>query len=202
MYPVFYLHPLDKSELALRRYASKACPLMSGSYSYHNAQVPIGEGTLHQTCGDLHPHDDPRWPTQCDCGYTFEEKDDWQLFSRRLYRRSDNGQETTIHDAPVGACWNDDYKTETRTYPDFYIGEDGRCLVLKTPGGSWYIDSRASNCTLPDDKTHKCWIRHGSPEIPGSLHVDKNGHTCAAGAGSIISGSFHGFCHHGNIVSC
>jgi hypothetical protein len=31
----------------------------------------------------------------------------------------------------------------------------------------------------------------------GRLHVDKNGNTCAAGAGSIITGKWHGFLHNG-----
>lgn len=59
----------------------------------------------------------------------------------------------------------------------------------------------ARNCTMPDDTTHKCWVRHGRPE-DGSLHVDKNGHTCGAGAGSIDTGKWHGFLHNGELVEC
>lgn len=59
----------------------------------------------------------------------------------------------------------------------------------------------ASNCTMPDDKNHKCWVRHGRPE-DGTLHVDKNGHTCAAGAGSIVAGNYHGFLHNGHLTPC
>lgn len=61
-------------------------------------------------------------------------------------------------------------------------------------GHHWDIDSRCSNCTRPDDKTHRCWVRHG--EVP-NIHVDKNGDTCSAGAGSIFSGNWHGFLHNG-----
>jgi len=65
--------------------------------------------------------------------------------------------------------------------------------------GEWPLDHRASNCTRPDDKVHRCWVRHGRPE-DGTLHVDKNGDTCAAGAGSIIMhGGWHGFLHHGEL---
>jgi len=48
---------------------------------------------------------------------------------------------------------------------------------------------------------HRCWVRHGRPE-DGTLHVDKNGVTCAAGAGSIVAGNFHGFLHGGFLTSC
>lgn len=42
---------------------------------------------------------------------------------------------------------------------------------------------------------HKCWVRHGNPRA-GDIHVDKNGATCAAGAGSILTPDWHGFLHH------
>jgi len=70
-------------------------------------------------------------------------------------------------------------------------------LIVHTPGGSWDIDSRASNCTLPNDNVHRCWVRHGTaPDIT----VDKNGVTCAAGAGSIICGNYHGFLRNGELT--
>ncbi len=79
---------------------------------------------------------------------------------------------------------------------------DGRHLmvVLPKPGGTWDVDSRASNCTMRDDRQHRCWVRHGDPTRPETLHVDKQGHTCQAGAGSILSGGFHGYLHNGQIV--
>jgi lambda family phage portal protein len=55
---------------------------------------------------------------------------------------------------------------------------------VRTPGGTWDIDGRASNCTRPDDDTHRCWVRHGDPRT-GVVHVDKDGDTCGAGSGSI-----------------
>lgn len=62
----------------------------------------------------------------------------------------------------------------------------------------WNIDSRASNCTMLDDRLHRCWIRHG--EVP-NITVDKNGLTCAAGAGSIMLPKWHGFLRNGQLVS-
>jgi hypothetical protein len=47
---------------------------------------------------------------------------------------------------------------------------------------------------MPNDRLHRCWVRHGdAPE----LTVDKNGKTCGAGGGSIVSGSYHGFLRNG-----
>jgi hypothetical protein len=95
---------------------------------------------------------------------------------------------------PPGAC----YFLED----DYCEGPDGLSLIVVTPTGHWHVDSRASNCTLPDDKEHRCWVRHGhpSPGHPdGPLHVDKNGLTCAAGAGSIQMRDWHGFLHHGEL---
>lgn len=105
-----------------------------------------------------------------------------------LWRRTDTGEEKTLRDFEPGAMWFADWLN------DWHCGPDGRCLVVKTPGGDWVVDSRASNCGLPDDNEHKCWIRHG--EAP-NITVDKNGKTCTAGAGSIQCRNYHGFLRNG-----
>jgi hypothetical protein len=75
---------------------------------------------------------------------------------------------------------------------------DGRHLYAVLPNGHhWDIDSRARNCGSPQDFIHRCWIRHGEPP---SVHVDKSGATCSAGAGSIASGDYHGFLHDGQFT--
>jgi hypothetical protein len=72
---------------------------------------------------------------------------------------------------------------------------DGRHLYGVLPNGRWWnIDGRAGNCAQKSDRLHRCWIRHGSPE-EGNVHVDKEGLTCEAGAGSIDAG-WHGHLHH------
>lgn len=79
---------------------------------------------------------------------------------------------------------------------------DGRHLFVILPGGRWWnLDGRDSNCTLPNDTTHRCWVRHGDPS-KGELHVDKVGHTCQAGAGSIDVGDWHGFLHSFALRKC
>lgn len=75
-----------------------------------------------------------------------------------------------------------------------YTFTDGPQLHVMTPGGLWVIDSRASNCGLPYDYEHRCWVRHGEPPV---VTVDKNGRTCHAGGGSIMCGSYHGFLQGG-----
>ena len=79
-----------------------------------------------------------------------------------------------------------------------FCGPDGKAMHLVCPDGSiWHIDGRASNCTDPHEWTHRCWVRHG--EAP-QLTVDKNGHTCQAGAGSIQTARWHGFLRGGELV--
>lgn len=116
------------------------------------------------------------------------------------------GKEMTWAEAPVGAC------REREPYFDnksIFMGPDDRQLELKLPNGDiWWTDMRASNCTMRDDNVHRCWVRHGKPE-DGTLHIDKNGVTCGAGAGSIVSTpidggrqGWHGFLHNGQFTSC
>jgi hypothetical protein len=80
-----------------------------------------------------------------------------------------------------------------------FKGEDGLNVVCVTPGGLWFIDSRAGNCTEPSDPLHRCWVRHGT--IGEMIHVDKSGNTCGAGNGSIRCGAFHGFLHNGELYA-
>lgn len=85
---------------------------------------------------------------------------------------------------------------DARRSPSFTFF-DGPHLCVQTPGGRWVIDSRASNCGLPFDYEHRCWIRHGDPP---AITVDKHGVTCAAGAGSIQCGNYHGFLVDGHLT--
>jgi len=110
--------------------------------------------------------------------------------------RKDTGEILNVSshwDLPVGAMF---YATWLEGVEGM-CGSDGKSIAVVTPGGVWFIDSRASNCALPDDNTHKCWCRHG--EMPG-LTVDKNGNTCAAGSGSIIIGEYHGYLINGELT--
>lgn len=112
--------------------------------------------------------------------------------SNPYFRRADTGEEIGGEEKlPAGAIWAAD--------PDhaYQLGPDGRALYCQLPDGhSWCIDGLATNCTKPEDKEHRCWVRTGSPE-EGTLHVGKGGNTCSAGAGSIKTPTYHGFLRNG-----
>ncbi len=112
-----------------------------------------------------------------------------------IWHRPDTGERFKKYHWPAGAIWRATWYEE---FPE-WTGSDGKSYCCMTPGGEWFIDGRASNCTLNDDAIHKCWCRHG--EAP-DFTVDKNGNTCSAGAGSILVGSYHGFLRNGYLTGC
>lgn len=207
----FMIEPAMQAEMKLRRFtyvghAEKECPdTRMGS---HNAAAPFGHAPLKigiSVHGARYwelevqepPHDHADWPANCSCGYAFQPKDEWQLFYRALYKRVDGEPGLwSTEDAPAGAMW---YDLQDERENRAFTGPDGKRLFVKTPGGDWCIDWRASNCTLPLDNEHRCWVRHG---VPPEVTVDKNGHTCAAGAGSIVCGHYHGFLRNGYLENC
>lgn len=170
-----------------------------GNYG-HDAEVFIDKGLIGEasTTAKIHlDKTDSRWPVKCACGYEFQPDDEWQLRVEEEYAQSNNPNLVyNLNNAPVGAMWYADWYLD---YPfgDQYKGPDGHCLTVKTPGGDWIVDSRASNCTKPDDTVHKCWVRQG---IPPNITVSKNGNTCSAGAGSIQIGDYHGFLQNGQLT--
>lgn len=192
----FLLKETNRVQLFLRRfvYSDKLkCPI----HGYHDARILWKEiiqepnsylnGFGDEKIKELKDH--PGWPKKCNCGYEFKEGDEWQIFNERLWERQDTHELISLRDAPPGAMW------DAWWYHDVYKGPDGKCLVVKMPGNSeWIIDSRASNCTMPNDNEHHCWIRHGEPPF---ITVDKNGKTCNAGAGSIAVPGWHGFLTRG-----
>lgn len=123
-----------------------------------------------------------------------------------IYQRLDTGQFVTLRQrqasdiggsapAPPGACW------DALWLPASWCGPDGIALMVRCPNGrDWHVDGCANNCTMPDDHLHKCWIRHGDPR-ECNVTVDKNGVTCAAGAGSIQAGDYHGFLQAGVLTA-
>lgn len=219
--PVFWMEPTGMQRVSLRRYAEipaggVPCPANPGKYSYHDVRAVVGEAPVVFTESDGEkvmealapvPHEDPRWPRACSCGFVFAETHSWQVFGEVLYSGAPDRQSHTLRDMPVGALW-DAWWLERHPHGP---GPDGISLMCETPGGAWHIDGECSNCTRPQrevregrtfltDRTHYCWVRHGDPKAPSTLHVDKEGNTCAAGAGSIQIGGWHGFLHHGHLV--
>lgn len=114
--------------------------------------------------------------------------------SSPMLRNTDTGEVVASRDLPVGAIWY--ASTDTQGY--YRPGPDGKTLFVRTPGGDWCIDGRASNCTKPQDNEHYCWVRHGVPPV---VTVDKKGNTCSAGGGSIAIGSYHGHLTNGFLTN-
>lgn len=149
-------------------------------------------------------------------------------YTTPLYRRIDTGEILTWRDAPVGAIARALWLEEPEPrWVQGMTGRDGKAYVVKTPGGDWYIDSRAGNCDSPckncgqpyvnhtkegnqcydyvDAKPHTCWCRNGEPPV---LTVGKNCVTCSAGGGSILFSdsngrpTYHGFLQNGYLTNC
>lgn len=207
MTQTFWLEPTDQVAVGLRRFTYS-----NSEHGYHSALTYTGlepadfgpDGYLAQR---PMVENDPRWPTHCtdhpDCGYQFGEDDEWQMWQERVYRRTDTNELRVLHQkapapeapsAEPGACWG-------ASWIPYRRGEDGIFLMVRLPDGhDWSVDGRASNCTLPDDDVHRCWVRHGDPR-ECRVTVDKNGNTCSAGAGSIASPNWHGFLRDGQLVT-
>jgi hypothetical protein len=122
----------------------------------------------------------------------------------RVWEREDTGERAdNVNDFGPGAMW----------YATWYINEEDKLywhpgfghysnppLYVRTPGGDWNIDGRATNCTLPDDNNHRCWPHSGeAPNVTVDLSL---GPTCHCGGGSIITGDYHGFLRNGYLVKC
>lgn len=188
----FMVERTGKSRVWWRRYApNETGPCASTSHGYCEARVLAGdvEGDPPSRC--IAPDEEEpgaQWPTQCErCGYHFTPADTRQVFSLDLWHAvGTEGPVFTLRDAPAGAMWFADWMWRK--------GPDGHALVVQTPTGEWTIDGRASNCTLPNDAEHHCWVRHGTPP---EITVDKIGHTCAAGGGSIMIKDYHAFLRNG-----
>lgn len=187
----------------LRIYWGDNCPNCQGSVGYHNAMICIGDTEkLNDWSFMGEPRDhlaDPRWPSKCDnC-----DAESPSNATRQIFRDS-------VYDTPSGklepGClyWADWYRAHDDNGAGvpgscvFHDNCDGRHLMAILPNGrQWDIDGRAANCAMRDDRAHRCWIRHGEPP---NVTVDKDGHTCAAGGGSIQAGDYHGHLRDGSFT--
>lgn len=193
----FWVEDASFERVSLRRFAGKShgdCSI----HGFHTAQAFVVERGGRSCSSLIMPEHATRvsgeygieWPTLCDCGYQFGPEEEHQVFTERLYVRPETGERMPLADFPPGAMWDAEWMGE------YYKGPDGRAITVRLPNGrDWLIDSRASNCGLPDDHVHQCWVRHGEPP---DITVNKDGNTCEAGAGSIWSrqgepDDWHGF---------
>lgn len=117
----------------------------------------------------------------------------WKRIDNNRYKNIKTNEEKSFSELPIAACFASDL--------EFPRGYDGKTIACKLPSERlWYIDSRASNCSMPDDYEHRCWVRHGT--IGDKLTIDKSGKTCNAGAGSIIDRDHNGvIIFHGSLIN-
>jgi hypothetical protein len=153
----FWLEPTDFVEVSFRRYCHsdvQKCQAPRVPYpghppvvwGYHDAETLIGiKGRTEPHDGSRLPSDeektDPRWATACVCGYVFAPDDHWQIFTRTLYLSSSCVDLYTLHNAPIGAMYNAHWLDKATNKK----ATDGKCVVLKTPAGDWWIDGPANN---------------------------------------------------------
>jgi hypothetical protein len=184
------------TKIRVQRYWGEGCQGYSGN---HQAESEFSYPTMTddkevRAKMDEHFRDSANWPAHCKfCGAPVPEDAKTCAGTKSIY---DSGSDKP---EPGDMFYAQMHEPEEFCYAG-WENCDGKHLHVVLPNGrNWDIDSRASNCTMPQDKTHRCWVRHGEPS---NVHVDKNGHTCQAGAGSILSGDYHGFLHNGELVSC
>jgi len=175
----------------------------AGKPGFHNAYTPLGEKPAMDdwfAFGKVEDFPEERWPTACSsCGAPVpaSPQEPKAVGESGVYLQRQVSV-TRLYDSPSGepepgdAYWMDWH--DPGECP-FWENCDGKHLWAILPNGhTWDIDGRANNCTMKEEKTHRCWVRTGKPE-DGNVHVDKNGHTCQAGAGSIAVPGWHGFLH-------
>ena len=186
---------------ALLRVFDSSSECHGGDKKYHEALIYLGDSSKNADWGFAGNQDDyavDKWPKVCACcGIPFTDKAYRQVHYHRRYNTASGVPEP-------GDCfyapWYHDPEDKRLYCPwDNCNDPRGHLMVILPNGREWDTDSRASNCTMKDDKQHRCWVKHGDPP---DLHVDKAGHTCQAGAGSIMSGDYHGFLHNGELVNC
>jgi hypothetical protein len=176
------------TRLYLRQYWGEACK----PYGCHDAMLHLFDipDKINYNHHGGNPEDYPAelWPTKCiRCGAIAPKDANRQVFNKRFYDTPSGNLE------PGCIYWIDWYPEKM-----YWDNHKGPCLCAVLPNGwEWNIDSRASNCTMLEDRLHRCWCRHGEPP---DITVDKNGLTCQAGAGSIQGGDWHGFLKNGEFV--
>lgn len=199
-WPLFWVDDTGADVIALRRYVDSDTASCTGSSTYHNARVFIGQGESRSTPIDAAEYaGDERWPTHCSCGYEFTDADHWQVWTESIFVRRSTGEHWKMSDLPVGATFDAHWLPENWRNPVDGMGvsvvlphlckadlsnplwrRDARACV-------WNVDGPAS----PKDESGKlvphAWTRSGDPRAePSTLHVSP----------SIDAG---GCCYHGHV---
>ncbi len=190
---------------SLRVYWGEDCPNTygAGSRGCHNAEIPIArsaKGRDFDLGGSVADHALELWPTRCDhCPAVRPEIEGSGGFTRQIFHRTTYGTASELPEPGdlFFSSWEHDDGREGWCE---WANCSGPHLHAILPNGrEWHVDGRANNCAKKEDRLHRCWVRHGRPE-DGSIHVDKGGNTCEAGAGSIAAPGWHGYLDNGAFV--
>lgn len=190
---------------------SHACPNAGGQgrAGVHDARLPLttSDKLADWTLGGI-PSDypDDRWPTACErCGAAVP------ITAPPIYGAGPGADGPRLERQVFRSQRYDTASGEPGPGDMFLVGwlhHDGHCIhwddcttphlmVVLSTGHRWDVDGRAANCALPQDRHHRCWVRHGDPP---DVTVDKGGKTCAAGGGSIAVPGYHGMLQGGVLV--
>jgi hypothetical protein len=168
-----------------------------GEWQFHTARRMLG---IRKRPPDLRSTKAHGWPGVCErCGVSIDWTDgDVASSGTKIVWDTPSGD---LEPGCLYWGYRSDVYVDDPPDPDHYCSWsncDGRHLYAVLPNGHhWDIDSRARNCGLPQDHTHRCWCRHGEPP---NVTVDKACSTCNAGAGSILAGDYHGFLQNGQFT--
>lgn len=206
-----FIRPVGTREVA-RVYWGKDCPncLGEGFTGYHNAErllqttaeVPTWDAeqgcfpslvhtTIPAATGKVPPD---AWPTKCDhCGATPAAD---AVVARQFYRAFQ-------YDSPEGVPQRGDcfYRVMGKGHFCDWDDCDGRHLIIVLPTPSyfeWDTVHRASNCSQPADRAHRCWVVEGEPPKLSSVNSPRR---CHGDKRSLeVTGVFHKTLENGEWV--
>lgn len=124
------------------------------------------------------------------------------------------GTVTTPARYEPGAIYDAAYASRGEHTCMYWDNCDGHHIhVVSQNHHTFDLMSRASNCGLPNDRSHRCWVVHIPDGDLSRTTVDKNGLTCSAGAGSLLAQpinrtdgttipGWHGFLRNGVLDEC
>jgi hypothetical protein len=140
--------------------------------------VDIGEVTDPADAhGDNWPHDDPRWPANCECGYQFTDDDQWQRNDNEIFVLPDGTEFAFIGSfgkaAPPGAmiraAWYDEFTEQPGESWIVALPDGGEWITTQkaTGGGYWEVSGTAPMITVSPSIFHNAphgwhgFIRNG-----------------------------------------
>ena len=89
----FFIEPAPLAQESVRRFVFSDVGKCRGRFGYHNAELVVGEVQWHEDFGGRGepPSEEEKrvlqWPKACDCGYAFQDTDQWQHNFDQKYRR-------------------------------------------------------------------------------------------------------------------